>query len=106
MTSAWLFNKHPCVDPNNLLSNFSCFGCPIHKSTGVLRATPLIDLAVLCCVEASLAIPLFSPVLVPMAQSIGPLLSQITSSPTVRLGLLENDNGDDGDSLRYYKQKW
>ncbi|XP_052187775.1 uncharacterized protein LOC127798321 [Diospyros lotus] len=36
--------------------------------------------------EASMAIPLFSPVLVPMAQSIGPLLSQITSSPTVRLG--------------------
>lgn len=36
--------------------------------------------------EASLAIPLFSPVLVPMAQSIGPLLSQIASSPTVRLG--------------------
>ncbi|XP_058194731.1 uncharacterized protein LOC131311337 isoform X2 [Rhododendron vialii] len=36
--------------------------------------------------EASSAIPLFSPVLVPMAQSIGPLLSQITSSPTVRLG--------------------
>ncbi|KAL6968747.1 hypothetical protein U1Q18_034540 [Sarracenia purpurea var. burkii] len=36
--------------------------------------------------EASLAIPLFSPVLVPMAQSIAPLLSQITSSPTVRLG--------------------
>ncbi|XP_058194732.1 uncharacterized protein LOC131311337 isoform X3 [Rhododendron vialii] len=37
--------------------------------------------------EASSAIPLFSPVLVPMAQSIGPLLSQITSSPTVRLGI-------------------
>lgn len=37
--------------------------------------------------EASSAIPLFSPVLVPMAQSIGPLLSQITSSPTVRLGV-------------------
>lgn len=36
--------------------------------------------------EASVAIPLFSPVLVPMAQSIGPLLSQIASSPTVRLG--------------------
>ncbi|XP_057493906.1 uncharacterized protein LOC130779323 isoform X2 [Actinidia eriantha] len=36
--------------------------------------------------EASLAVPLFSPVLVPMAQSIGPLLSQIASSPTVRLG--------------------
>jgi hypothetical protein len=36
--------------------------------------------------EASLAIPLFSPVLVPMAQSIGPLLSQISSSPTIRLG--------------------
>ncbi|PIN13980.1 hypothetical protein CDL12_13398 [Handroanthus impetiginosus] len=36
--------------------------------------------------EASLAIPLFSPVLVPMAQSIGPFLSQIASSPTVRLG--------------------
>ncbi|XP_021892701.1 uncharacterized protein LOC110810737 isoform X2 [Carica papaya] len=36
--------------------------------------------------EASLAIPLFSPVIVPMAQRIGPLLSQIASSPTVRLG--------------------
>lgn len=36
--------------------------------------------------EASLAIPLFSPVLVPVAQSLGPLLSQIASSPTVRLG--------------------
>ncbi|CAI0549141.1 unnamed protein product [Linum tenue] len=36
--------------------------------------------------EASLAIPLFSPVLVPMAQSIGPILSQIASSPTVRMG--------------------
>lgn len=36
--------------------------------------------------EASSAIPLFSPVLVPMAQSIGPILSQITSSPTIRLG--------------------
>ncbi|XP_073125746.1 peroxisomal nicotinamide adenine dinucleotide carrier-like [Henckelia pumila] len=31
--------------------------------------------------DASLAIPLLSPVLVPMAQSIGPLLSQIASSP-------------------------
>nr|GMD59269.1 Mitochondrial translation factor like [Ipomoea batatas] len=37
--------------------------------------------------EASLAIPLFSPVLVPMAQSIGPFLSQIATSPTVRLGV-------------------
>ncbi|KAK3228968.1 hypothetical protein Dsin_000849 [Dipteronia sinensis] len=36
--------------------------------------------------EASVAIPLFSPVLVPMAQSIGPLLSQIASSETIRLG--------------------
>lgn len=36
--------------------------------------------------EASVAIPLFSPVLVPMAQSIGPFLSQIVSSPTIRLG--------------------
>ncbi|XP_010482032.1 PREDICTED: uncharacterized protein LOC104760770 isoform X2 [Camelina sativa] len=36
--------------------------------------------------EASLAIPLFSPVLVPMAQSLGPLLSQIATSPTIRLG--------------------
>ncbi|KAL8045268.1 hypothetical protein ABFX02_08G101950 [Erythranthe guttata] len=35
--------------------------------------------------EASLAIPLFSPVLVPMAQSIGPFLSQIASSPTIQL---------------------
>ena len=37
--------------------------------------------------EASLAIPLFSPVLVPMAQSIGPFLSQIASSPTIRFGV-------------------
>lgn len=37
--------------------------------------------------EASLAIPLFSPVLVPMAQSLGPLLSQVATSPTVRLGV-------------------
>ncbi|KAK4413619.1 hypothetical protein Salat_2774700 [Sesamum alatum] len=36
--------------------------------------------------EASLAIPLFSPVLAPMAQSIGPFLSQIASLPTIRLG--------------------
>ncbi|MCL7029991.1 hypothetical protein MKW94_009604 [Papaver nudicaule] len=36
--------------------------------------------------EASLAIPLFSPVIVPMAQGFGPILSQLTSSPTVRLG--------------------
>ncbi|VFQ90510.1 unnamed protein product [Cuscuta campestris] len=36
--------------------------------------------------DASLAIPLFSPFLVPMAQSIGPFLSQIATSPTVRLG--------------------
>ncbi|GAV86900.1 DUF1350 domain-containing protein [Cephalotus follicularis] len=36
--------------------------------------------------EASLAIPLFSPVVVPMAQSIGPLLSQMAASPTIRRG--------------------
>ncbi|KAG0501047.1 hypothetical protein HPP92_001119 [Vanilla planifolia] len=36
--------------------------------------------------EASVAIPLFSPVIVPMAQSFGPLLTQLTSSPTVRRG--------------------
>ncbi|GMH10817.1 hypothetical protein Nepgr_012658 [Nepenthes gracilis] len=36
--------------------------------------------------EASLAIPLLSSVLVPMAQSIGPFLSQIASSSTFRLG--------------------
>ncbi|KAB1998311.1 hypothetical protein ES319_D12G080200v1 [Gossypium barbadense] len=36
--------------------------------------------------EASVAIPLFSPVLVPMAQSIGPFLSQIASTPTIRMG--------------------
>uniref|UniRef100_A0A2P2LUM1 Uncharacterized protein MANES_08G097800 n=1 Tax=Rhizophora mucronata TaxID=61149 RepID=A0A2P2LUM1_RHIMU len=37
--------------------------------------------------EAGSAIPLFSPVLVPMAQSIGPLLSQIAESPSVRIGV-------------------
>ncbi|KAJ0969301.1 hypothetical protein J5N97_022178 [Dioscorea zingiberensis] len=36
--------------------------------------------------EASTAIPLFSPVIVPMAQSFGPLLSQLTSSPALRRG--------------------
>ncbi|XP_031500291.1 uncharacterized protein LOC116264296 [Nymphaea colorata] len=36
--------------------------------------------------EASLAIPLFSPVIVPMAQSFGPVISQLISSPTIRLG--------------------
>lgn len=36
--------------------------------------------------DASLAIPLLSPFLVPMAQSIGPFLSQVATSPTVRLG--------------------
>ncbi|XP_061352826.1 uncharacterized protein LOC133297673 isoform X2 [Gastrolobium bilobum] len=36
--------------------------------------------------EASSAVPLFSPVIVPMAQSIGPLLSDIFSSPTLRAG--------------------
>ncbi|KAK7262729.1 hypothetical protein RJT34_30309 [Clitoria ternatea] len=36
--------------------------------------------------EASSAVPLFSPVLVPMAQTIGPLLSDIFSSPTLRAG--------------------
>lgn len=36
--------------------------------------------------EASLAIPLLSPVLVPVAQNIGPFLSEITSSSTIRLG--------------------
>ncbi|EXC32358.1 hypothetical protein L484_004700 [Morus notabilis] len=40
--------------------------------------------------EASSAIPLFSPVLVPMAQSVGPILSQIASSPTIRLGEMQN----------------
>ncbi|BBG93740.1 Protein of unknown function D [Prunus dulcis] len=36
--------------------------------------------------EASSAVPLFSPVLVPVAQGLGPILSQIASSPTVRFG--------------------
>lgn len=47
----------------------------------------LMKISLLISQEASLAIPLFSPVLVPMAQSIGPLLSQIASSPTIRLGV-------------------
>jgi hypothetical protein len=36
--------------------------------------------------EASMAIPLFSPVIVPMAQSFGPILSQLTASPTILKG--------------------
>ncbi|XP_068326071.1 uncharacterized protein [Pyrus communis] len=36
--------------------------------------------------EASSTIPLFSPVVVPVAQGLGPILSQIASSPTIRLG--------------------
>ncbi|XP_058735393.1 uncharacterized protein LOC131607402 [Vicia villosa] len=37
--------------------------------------------------EASSAIPLFSPILVPMAQSFGPLRLDIFSSPTLRAGV-------------------
>nr|CAE04880.3 OSJNBa0042I15.2 [Oryza sativa Japonica Group] len=37
--------------------------------------------------EASLAVPLFSPVIVPMAQSFGPIFSQLTSYPTLRFGV-------------------
>ncbi|XP_042057837.1 uncharacterized protein LOC121802276 isoform X1 [Salvia splendens] len=44
------------------------------------------EMVAYCVQEASLAVPLFSPVLVPMAQNFGPLLSQLVSSPTVRLG--------------------
>ncbi|KAL5708678.1 hypothetical protein ACHQM5_019444 [Ranunculus cassubicifolius] len=36
--------------------------------------------------EASVAIPLFSPVIVPVAQSFGPVISQLISSPTIRYG--------------------
>ncbi|KAM3324776.1 hypothetical protein P3S67_005928 [Capsicum chacoense] len=36
--------------------------------------------------DASLAVPLFSSVLVPMMQNFGPVLSQIASSPSIRLG--------------------
>lgn len=36
--------------------------------------------------EASLAIPLFSPVIIPMAQSFGPVISQLISSPAIRYG--------------------
>jgi hypothetical protein len=39
--------------------------------------------------EASSAIPLFSPVIVPMAQGFGPILSQLTGYPTVRFGAEE-----------------
>lgn len=37
--------------------------------------------------EATKAIPLFSPVIVPMAQNIGPLISQLMASPTMRYGV-------------------
>ncbi|EPS61771.1 hypothetical protein M569_13024, partial [Genlisea aurea] len=36
--------------------------------------------------EASLAVPLFSPVLVPVAQRLGPFFQQLASNPTIRLG--------------------
>eukprot|EP00897_Mesotaenium_endlicherianum_P006391 jgi/Mesen1/5780/ME000293S04933 len=36
--------------------------------------------------EATAAIPLFSPMMAPMAQNIGPLLSQLASNPTLRYG--------------------
>jgi hypothetical protein len=38
--------------------------------------------------EASKAIPLFSPVIVPMAQNLGPVLSQLMASPTVKYGVI------------------
>lgn len=45
------------------------------------------DIVFLFLQEASSAIPLFSPVIVPMAQSFGPILSQLTSYPTIRFGV-------------------
>ncbi|PKU78689.1 uncharacterized protein LOC110111840 [Dendrobium catenatum] len=36
--------------------------------------------------EASLAVPLFTPVIAPMAQSFGPLLNQLSSSSNIRQG--------------------
>ncbi|CAM6092247.1 unnamed protein product [Calypogeia fissa] len=36
--------------------------------------------------EASKAIPLFSPVIIPMAQNFAPLIAQLTTSPAIRLG--------------------
>ncbi|CAI6007853.1 unnamed protein product [Closterium sp. NIES-65] len=36
--------------------------------------------------EASAAIPLFSPVIMPMAQSLGPILTQLLNNPTLKLG--------------------
>lgn len=36
--------------------------------------------------EASLAIPLFSPVIMPMAQRVGPVLTQLLENPTLRFG--------------------
>ncbi|KAH7293130.1 hypothetical protein KP509_28G013200 [Ceratopteris richardii] len=37
--------------------------------------------------EASRAIPLFSPVIVPMAQNLGPFISQLMASPTTEMAL-------------------
>ncbi|KAL6003669.1 hypothetical protein ACLOJK_023903 [Asimina triloba] len=42
--------------------------------------------AVMSLQEVSEAIPLFSPVIIPMAQGFGPLLSQLMSSPSIRSG--------------------
>ncbi|GJP36596.1 hypothetical protein CLOM_g21085, partial [Closterium sp. NIES-68] len=36
--------------------------------------------------EASASIPLFSPVIMPMAQSLGPILTQLLNNPTLKLG--------------------
>lgn len=78
------FESHVC--PKLITVIWFISFLPFVAIGSVLRLT-WFYLIFLILQEASLAIPLFSPVLVPMAQSIGPLLSQIASSPTVRLGV-------------------
>ena len=59
--------------------------CLFQKKYAYGKTTSLYALHLLQ--EASSAIPLFSPVIVPMAQSFGPILSQLTSYPTIRFGV-------------------
>lgn len=68
-------------------TSISSFQVACSRKICFWTTTSGFDVVFLSLQEASSAIPLFSPVIVPMAQSFGPILSQLTSYPTIRFGV-------------------
>lgn len=68
-----------------VVSKYFLLKLPVLEKSSYGKTTSFYALHLLQ--EASAAIPLFSPVIVPMAQSFGPILSQLTSYPTIRFGV-------------------